>query len=53
MDNQDVAGSLAVAGLTIAILIIAQPLSGTMWGISLNWVGAAIVAIGGLSVLAS
>jgi hypothetical protein len=53
MAGQDVAAPLAVAGLTIAILLIVQPLSGTLWGISLNLVGAGIVAIGGLSALAA
>jgi hypothetical protein len=53
MEGQDVVGPLAVAGLTIAILLIAQPLSGTLWGVSLNLVGAGLAAIGGLSAIAS
>lgn len=48
MSNQEVAKPLAVAGIVIVILIIAQPLSGTIGGISLNWVGAALVATGGI-----
>jgi hypothetical protein len=47
MSNQDVTKPLAVAGTVIAILIIVQPLSGTLGGISLNWIGAILVAIGG------
>jgi len=48
MANIDVAQPLAVAGIVIAVLVIIQPLSGTLAGISLNWVGAILVGIGGL-----
>lgn len=48
MTDQDVAKPLAVAGIVIVILVIAQPLNGTLGGISLNWIGAIIVATGGL-----
>jgi hypothetical protein len=48
MSNQDVAQPLAVAGIVIVLLIIAQPLNGTLGGISLNWVGAVLVATGGI-----
>ena len=48
MADQDIAKPLAVAGIVIAVLVIAQPLSGTIGGISLNWIGAALVAVGGI-----
>ncbi|MFO7834554.1 MAG: hypothetical protein R6V31_11025 [Halohasta sp.] len=47
MADLDVAQPIAVAGIVIAVLVIIQPLSGTIGGISLNWVGAVLVAIGG------
>ena len=47
MSNQDVNKPLAVAGIVIVILVVVQPLSGTLGGISLNWIGAILVAIGG------
>jgi len=48
MPNQKVTKPLAVAGMVIVVLVIAQPLNGTVGGISLNWIGAVLVAIGGL-----
>lgn len=48
MSNQGTNKPLIVAGIVIVILVIAQPLNGTLGGISLNWVGAVLVAIGGL-----
>jgi hypothetical protein len=48
MSDPDVAQPLAVAGIVIAVLVILQPLSGTIGGISLNWIGVALVATGGL-----
>lgn len=48
MSNPDVGKPLAVAGIVIVILVIVQPLSGTFGGISLNWIGAILVAIGGI-----
>ena len=48
MSNQKVTQPLAVAGIVIVIIVVAQPLSGTIGGISLNWIGAILVAIGGL-----
>jgi len=53
MSNQNVKKPLAVAGIVIAVLVIVQPLSGTVGGVSLNWVGAVLVAIGGLLASAS
>lgn len=53
MSNQDVTKPLAVAGIVIVILVVVQPLSGTLGGISLNWIGAILVAIGGLLNFAS
>lgn len=44
-------GALTVAVLTIGILVVAQPLRGSLNGISMNWVGALIVAIGGILAL--
>jgi hypothetical protein len=41
------AGPLLVAIIVIAFLVILQPLSGTLAGISLNWVGVILVAVGG------
>jgi hypothetical protein len=48
MSNEDIAKPLAVAGIVIAVIVIAQPLSGDLMGISLNWIGAVLVAIGGV-----
>ena len=42
------ASPVLVALLVIAILVSTQPLNGTLGGVSLNWVGVAIVALGGL-----
>lgn len=38
---------LLVAVIVIAFLVILRPLNGTLAGISLNWVGVILVAIGG------
>lgn len=40
---------LLVALLVIGILVVLQPLESTLGGISMNWVAAVIIAIGGLS----
>jgi len=48
MADQDMAKPLAVAGIVIAVLVIAQPLNGTIGDISLNWIGVALVAVGGI-----
>jgi hypothetical protein len=53
MANQNVKNSLAVAGIVIAVLVIMQPLSGAIGGVSLNWIGVGLVAVGGLLPLAS
>lgn len=45
-------GVLGVVVIVVAILVVGQPLSGSMGGISLNWVGAVLVIVGGLSALA-
>ena len=42
-----------VAVFVIGYLALMQPLSGELAGISMNWVGAAIVAVGGLMGAAS
>jgi hypothetical protein len=42
------ASPVLVAVLVIAILVVTQPLNGTLGGISLNWIGVALVAVGGL-----
>jgi hypothetical protein len=47
MADLDVDQPLAVAVIVIAVLVILQPLSGTLAGVSLNWIGAILVAIGG------
>ena len=39
---------LAVGGIVAVVLVVGQPLSGTMGSISLNWVGALVVAVGGI-----
>jgi hypothetical protein len=39
---------LLVAVIVIAILVIQQPLNSTLHGISMNWVGAVVVAVGGV-----
>lgn len=48
MADLNVDQPLAVAGIVIAVLVILQPLSGTLGGISLNWIGAILVAVGGV-----
>lgn len=48
MSDPDVYKPLAVAGIVILVLVVVQPLNGTLGGISLNWIGAGVVAIGGL-----
>jgi hypothetical protein len=48
MSDLDVSQPLAVAGIVIVVLVILQPLNATIGGISLNWIGAALVATGGL-----
>lgn len=53
MSSQGVTKPLAVAGIVIVVLVIVQPLSGTVGGISLNWIGAVLVALGGLLGFAS
>lgn len=47
MDVEE-AGPLLVAVIVIAFLVIRQPLSGTLAGVPLNWVGVLVVAVGGL-----
>lgn len=39
---------IAVAVLAIIFVVIYQPASGTLMGISLNWVAAIVIAAGGL-----
>jgi hypothetical protein len=46
MDVEE-ASPLLVAIIVIAVLVIVQPLSGTLAGISLNWVGVILAAVGG------
>jgi type II secretory pathway component PulM len=41
-------GPPAVAFLVIAYLLLVQPLSSQLGGISMNLVGAAVVAVGGI-----
>lgn len=41
-------GPLLVAGLAILVFTISRPLSGELWGISLNLVAILIIALGGL-----
>lgn len=47
MDVEE-ASPLLVAAIVIGVLVIQQPLNGTLVGISLNWVGTILVAVGGL-----
>jgi len=47
MDTEQT-GPLLVAAVVIAILVILQPLSGTLAGVSMNWIGVILVAVGGL-----
>lgn len=44
----DEASPLLVALLVIGILVFVQPLETTYAGISMNWVAAVIVAVGGV-----
>jgi type IV secretory pathway VirB2 component (pilin) len=37
-----------VAVLVVVILVVIQPLQTTIGGVSMNWVGAAVVLIGGI-----
>jgi hypothetical protein len=39
---------IVVAGLTVVILLVTQPLSTDMGGVSMNYIGALVVAAGGL-----
>jgi len=47
MDTEQT-GPLLVAAVVIAILVLLRPLSGTLVGIPMNWVGVIFVAVGGL-----
>lgn len=38
-----------VVVIVVGILVIIQPLSGSMGGVSLNWIAAAIVLVAGLT----
>jgi len=39
---------LIVAFVVVIILVVGQPLSSSMGGVSMNWIGALVVAAGGL-----
>lgn len=39
---------LAVAGIVVVILLIDQPLTGEIGGLSMNIVGALVVGVGGI-----
>jgi len=53
MSDQNIDKPLPVAGIVLAVIVIVQPLSGTLGGISLNWIAAILVAVGGILGFAS
>ncbi|WP_254839664.1 hypothetical protein [Natronomonas marina] len=55
MSNSVDASSVApmgVAAIVIVYIALAQPLTSTISGISMNWIAAAIILVGGLSAAA-